>query len=78
MTEKFDFEKALKAIQSGQSITGKDGVLAPLVAYSGPNLPPIPFESCHPFRWKAATDSGRKLPPLNGYLAYRYKDGDAG
>ena len=31
MTEKFDFDKALKAIQSGQSITGKDGVLAPLV-----------------------------------------------
>ena len=31
MSEKFDFEAALKAIQSGQSITGKDGVLAPLV-----------------------------------------------
>ena len=31
MKEKFDFEAALKAIQSGQSISGKDGVLAPLV-----------------------------------------------
>ena len=31
MSEKFDFEEALKAIQSGQAITGKDGVLAPLV-----------------------------------------------
>ena len=31
MSEKFDFDAALKAIQSGQSITGKDGVLAPLV-----------------------------------------------
>ena len=31
MKEKFDFEQALKAIQSGQSINGKDGVLAPLV-----------------------------------------------
>jgi len=31
MAEKFDFEAALKAIQSGQSITGKDGVLGPLV-----------------------------------------------
>lgn len=31
MSEKFDFEAALKAIQSGQAITGKDGVLAPLV-----------------------------------------------
>ena len=30
MKEKFDFEQALKAIQSGQSISGKDGVLAPL------------------------------------------------
>ena len=31
MTEKFNFDEALKAIQSGQSISGKDGVLAPLV-----------------------------------------------
>jgi transposase-like protein len=31
MAENFDFEAALKAIQSGQSITGKDGVLGPLV-----------------------------------------------
>ena len=31
MSEKFDFEEALKAIQSGQAITGTDGVLAPLV-----------------------------------------------
>lgn len=31
MTEKFDFEKALKALQSGQPITGKDGILTPLV-----------------------------------------------
>lgn len=31
MTEPFDFNKALKAIQSGQAISGKEGVLAPLV-----------------------------------------------
>jgi len=31
MSEKFDFDEALKAIQSGQSITDKDSVLAPLV-----------------------------------------------
>jgi len=31
MAEKFDFEAALKAVQSGQAITGKDGVLGPLV-----------------------------------------------
>lgn len=31
MTEKFDFDAALEALQSGQPITGKDGVLAPLV-----------------------------------------------
>ena len=31
MTNKFDFNEALKAIQSGQSIEGKDGVLAPLI-----------------------------------------------
>ncbi len=31
MAENFDFEAALKAVQSGQSFTGKDGVLSPLV-----------------------------------------------
>ena len=31
MSDRFDFEAALKAIQSGQSITGKVGVLAALV-----------------------------------------------
>ena len=31
MAEKFDFEATLKAVQSGQSITGKDGVLGPRV-----------------------------------------------
>ncbi len=31
MTEPFDFDKALKAVQSGQAITGKGGVLAPLL-----------------------------------------------
>ena len=31
MAEKFDFEAALKAVQSGQSMTGKDGVLGPLI-----------------------------------------------
>ena len=31
MLEKSDFEAALKAVQSGQSITGNDGVLGPLV-----------------------------------------------
>jgi putative transposase len=31
MTEPFDFDKALKAIQSGQAISGKDGILAPLL-----------------------------------------------
>ena len=31
MSKEFDYSKALKAIQSGQAITGKDGVLAPLI-----------------------------------------------
>ena len=31
MSNKVNFEEALKAIQSGQDITGKDGVLAPLI-----------------------------------------------
>ena len=30
MTEKFNFGEALKAIQSGQPISGKDGVQGPL------------------------------------------------
>ena len=31
MTEKFDFEKALEALQAGKPITGKDSVLSPLI-----------------------------------------------
>lgn len=31
MTDKFNFDEALKALQSGKPISGKDGVLAPLV-----------------------------------------------
>ena len=31
MAEKFDINEALKATQSGQAISGKDGVLAPLL-----------------------------------------------
>ena len=33
------------------------------LAYSRPNLPPIPAQACHPFQTKAATDSRAKLPP---------------
>ncbi len=31
MSESFDFNKALKSLQSGQDLTGKDGVLMPLI-----------------------------------------------
>ena len=27
----FDFQKALKALQSGKPLTGKDGILTPLI-----------------------------------------------
>ncbi|MBD2786441.1 IS256 family transposase, partial [Xenorhabdus sp. 3] len=31
MTQPFDFDKALKALQAGQALTGKDGILTPLI-----------------------------------------------
>lgn len=31
MSEQFDFDKALAALQSGQDLTGKDGILTPLI-----------------------------------------------
>ncbi len=31
MTQPFDFEKALKALQDGQALTGKNGILTPLI-----------------------------------------------
>ena len=31
MTQFFDFNKALKALQEGQALTGKDGILTPLI-----------------------------------------------
>ena len=46
MSEKFNFEEALKALQSGQVITGKDGVIAPLMGKL-PHLFQIPrFSRC--------------------------------
>ena len=35
-------------------------------AYSTPNLPLIPRQTCHPFHTKVATDSMAKLPPNPG------------
>ena len=31
MTQTFDFEKALSELQAGKDLTGKDGVLMPLI-----------------------------------------------
>ena len=31
MSENFDFDKALAALQNGQDLTGKDGILTPLI-----------------------------------------------
>ncbi|GJK50866.1 hypothetical protein TUM17560_32430 [Serratia marcescens] len=31
MSQPFDFDKALKALQDGQSLTGKYGILTPLI-----------------------------------------------
>ncbi|KGP41990.1 transposase [Morganella morganii] len=31
MTQLFDFDNALKALQNGQALTGKDGILTPLI-----------------------------------------------
>jgi len=31
MSEEFDFNKALAALQNGQDLTGKDGILTPLI-----------------------------------------------
>ncbi|CAI1191237.1 IS256 family transposase [Serratia ficaria] len=31
MSQPFDFDKALKALQAGQALTGKDGILTPLI-----------------------------------------------
>ncbi len=35
MSQPFDFDKALKAPQSGQALTGKDGILTPLIKQDG-------------------------------------------
>ncbi len=31
MSEQFDFDKALAALQNGQDLTGKDGILPPIL-----------------------------------------------
>ena len=56
---KFDFQKALKAIQSGKPLTGKDGVLTPLIKNLGGSSPrrgvrlsPRTGDSCQPQKWQ--------------------------
>jgi len=43
-----------------------DNAFIKRVAYSGPSLPLIPRQSCHPFQAKAATDSGESCHPIMG------------
>ncbi len=31
MTQSFDFEQALKSLQEGKNLTGKDSILSPLI-----------------------------------------------
>jgi hypothetical protein len=46
----------------GSKYTVYDDIII-LDAYSGPKLPPIPDECCHPFHFKAATVSGECCRP---------------
>jgi hypothetical protein len=41
MVDDFDFDKALKPLQTGKTITGKDGVLPPLIK----RLPAAPLDA---------------------------------
>ena len=51
LSRRIGFELALGHVNHG------------LRVYSGPNLPLIPVEACHPFRLKAATHSGESCHP---------------
>jgi len=41
------------------------------VVDSGSNLPPIPAETCHPFRFKPATHSGRNFTTYKAFSGMR-------
>jgi len=47
------------------SVSDAAGKLQNLGAYSRANLPPIPFQSCHPFHFKPATNSRESCHPIN-------------
>ena len=64
MAEKFDFEAALKAVQSGQSITGKDGVLGPLVKQLTEAALEAELDSHHHNEIGDGKESG-ETPPAN-------------
>ena len=38
MSEAFDFNKALAALQNGHDLTGKDGILTPLIKQLTPHI----------------------------------------
>jgi len=46
MSNSFDFDKALKDLQSGKDLTGKDGILMPLSNHSGVEIK-IPHKDSH-------------------------------
>lgn len=45
MSQPFDFDKALKVLQSGQALTGKDGILTPLIKQLTESSPSAELDS---------------------------------
>jgi putative endonuclease len=51
-------QQSLVIIEVKYRKTDQFGSALENIAYSGSKLPPIPDECCHPFHFKAATNSG--------------------
>jgi len=54
-------------VQLGDNFSGEFN----LTVDSGSNLPPIPAETCHPFRFKPATHSGRNFTTYKAFSGMR-------
>jgi SH3-like domain-containing protein len=66
--------QARAALVIGNAAYSADiGPLKNPVAYSARKLPPVPYETCHRFHAKLATDSRAKLPRLPRQLCHCFR-----
>ena len=64
MTQLFDFDNALKALQNGQALIGKDGILTPLIKQLTESALAAELDSYSPMMLKLTVGMALRKRPL--------------